>query len=93
MNQEQNATTSGYTNTGAALNPLGDTLQTAAPTPPTEPDKVYNISISQADHGYIINVGCKVFAIESAAKLSALLSMYLHKPHETLEKYFKGDLL
>lgn len=69
-------------------------VEAMAPQPmPAPPDKIYRITICQMDHGYMVEAGCKTFAIESAERLAGLLSAYLLKPSETLEKYFKGNLL
>lgn len=59
---------------------------------PDAPERIFNISIRQLDHGYIVDVGCKSFAIESTDRLAALLSKYLYNPAETQDSYLKGKL-
>ncbi len=76
MHQEQRATNSAYTGT-MAPNPLGD-AQT--PRSSNEKERIFNIIIRELDHGYIIEVGCKTFAIESAERLMTLLNMYIISP-------------
>lgn len=44
---------------------------------PQMPDKAYQINIEQLDHGYIVRVGCKSFAIETKEKLIIRLAAYL----------------
>jgi len=65
--------------------------------PPTAPQqirykKIYDVHISQLDHGYQVSVGCKTFAIESASKLIGLLTEYLHNPALTEQKFEDGKL-
>jgi len=65
--------------------------------PPTEPQqprykKIYDVHISQLDHGYQVSVGCKTFAIEGTAKLISLLAAYLDNPIEIEKKLEDGKL-
>lgn len=50
------------------------------------------ITIKQLNYGYIIEVGCQTFAIESASLLIAKLSEYISNPGETEKKWNDGKL-
>ena len=51
------------------------------------------ITIKQLDHGYVVNIGCQTFAIESVGKLISNLEKYLNSPIETEEEWLSGNLL
>ena len=51
------------------------------------------INIRPLNHGYVVNVGCQTFAIESVEKLISNLEKYLHSPIETEKEWFSGNLL
>jgi hypothetical protein len=55
-------------------------------------EKIKSISIKQLDRGYTVEVGCQIFAIESATELITYLSTYILKPSETEELYYQGKL-
>lgn len=57
-----------------------------------EPVFAYQITIQQQAYGYIVNVGCKVFAIETSEKLIELLSRYLQNPKEVQKQFEEGTL-
>lgn len=48
------------------------------------------IRIEQLSHGYVVQVGCQNFAIESASMLIAKLSEYILNPAETESKHEQG---
>lgn len=54
--------------------------------------KVRDINIRQLDHGYVVEIGCQVFAVESASTLIAKFSEYILSPSETEEKWAEGKL-
>lgn len=56
------------------------------------PERIYSISIRQIDHGYIVEVGCKTFAIENAQNLADMVSAYLVNPKESFTKFYEGKL-
>jgi hypothetical protein len=56
-------------------------------------ERIREIRISQLDFGYVVNVGCQSFAIESAEKLLEKLAEYIKEPAKTEEKWFKTRLL
>lgn len=66
------------------------------PTPVNQEDggkgKIYQIIIEQLDLGYLVNVGCKRFAIQTAEDLLEKLKTYILAPDETEKKYSKGEL-
>lgn len=51
-----------------------------------------SLAIRQLDYGYMVEVGCQVFAIESASVLIAKLSEYILNPAATEAKYREGKL-
>lgn len=78
--------------TGATCNEM-PYPQPQQPMQTTEKPRIYSITLRQLDHGYIVQVGCKDFAIETPEKLSGLLAAYLANPEEIQKKYFEGKLL
>jgi hypothetical protein len=72
----------------AHLQPMGP-----GPMQPKEKETIYNIAIRQIDHGYLVEVGCKTFAIETSTRLITLLSTYLLQPAATQKQYEQGKLL
>ena len=51
------------------------------------------INIRPLNHGYVVNIGCQTFAIESIKKLISNLEKYLNSPIETEKEWFSGNLL
>jgi len=55
-------------------------------------NKIRPISIKEMHYGYIVEVGCKSFCIESASKLVAKLAEYINNPAATEQKWYDGKL-
>jgi hypothetical protein len=58
----------------------------------TEPGEIFNVSIRQISYGYIVEVGCRTFAIEDSKRLIDLLGRYLQSPNEVHKLYNDGVL-
>jgi len=54
--------------------------------------KIRDINIRQLDHGFVVEIGCQTFAIESASTLIAKLSEYILLPEEIEVKWAEGKL-
>lgn len=63
----------------------------ARPKEPREYPR-HEIRVNPMDHGYLVQVGCKSFAIESKDKLLTYLAMYIDSPEATTKKYMEGKL-
>ena len=50
------------------------------------------ICIRQLSHGYLVEIGCQTFAIESASALIAKFSEYILNPLATEAKHKEGKL-
>lgn len=57
-----------------------------------EPDRIYTINIRAVDRGYMVEVGCKTFAISETSELISHLTEYLKDPAKTHKKFFAGEL-
>jgi hypothetical protein len=55
---------------------------------PETVSRAYQITIQQLDHGFLVNVGCKAFAIEDKDRLLARLNEYLSDVSGVTEAYF-----
>lgn len=66
--------------------------QVMGPTRPAEENIIRPIAIRQLSHGYVVEVGCQTFAIESASTLIAKLSEYILNPLATENKHREGKL-
>jgi hypothetical protein len=53
---------------------------------------IYPINVRALDKGYIVEVGCKSFAITSKTELIGLFSKYIHNPQETTALYHSNKL-
>lgn len=51
------------------------------------------INIRPLNYGYVVNIGCQTFAIESIEKLIINLETYLKNPNGTEKEWFSGNLL
>ncbi len=49
------------------------------------------VRIRPLNHGYVVEVGCQSFAIESADKLTALINQYLKDPVEVEKAWLRKD--
>jgi hypothetical protein len=56
------------------------------------PNTVRQIRISELNNGFVVEVGCQSFAIETKARLITLLANYIQEPRATEEKYRAGKL-
>ena len=63
------------------------------PQPLAAASQAREINIRPLNYGYIVNIGCQTFAIESVEKLISNLEKYLNSPIETEKKWFSGNLL
>lgn len=57
-----------------------------------EVGRIREICIKQVDYGYVVNVGCHTFAIESVDRLNELLNKYLLQPNATEKLWYDGTL-
>lgn len=57
-----------------------------------DPGEIFNVSIRQISYGYIVEVGCRTFAIEDSTRLIDLLGRYLKSPNEVHQLYNEGKL-
>ena len=58
--------------------------------PTRQREKSRNIHIKEVDIGYIVEVGCAVFAIETKSQLVAKLNDYLNRPDD-VERLWKRE--
>ena len=58
--------------------------------PTRQREKSRNIHIREVDVGYIVEVGCAVFAIETTSQLVAKLNDYLNSPGD-VERLWKEE--
>ena len=63
------------------------------PQPLAAATQAREINIRPLNHGYVVNIGCQTFAIESVDKLVSNLEKYLNSPIETEKEWFSGNLL
>lgn len=56
------------------------------------PQKSYEVRVNQMDYGYLVNVGCKSFCIESNKKLIKFLEMYWKDPKGIEKLWYSGKL-
>ena len=64
-----------------------------AQTPEGQSAQAREINIRPLNYGYVVNIGCQTFAIESVEKLVSNLEKYLNSPNETEKEWFSGNLL
>lgn len=55
-------------------------------------NKIREIKITQLDYGYIVNVGCKTFALDTPDKILFALKQYFRNPENTEHQFAKGTL-
>jgi hypothetical protein len=54
------------------------------------PEKIRNISISGLNFGYVVEIGCQSFAVETPEKLCAKLLEYMKNPQTVEREWFNG---
>jgi hypothetical protein len=54
-------------------------------------NKILTINIEQLDYGYVVQVGCQRFAVETHKKVINALNEYMANPDETQRKWFAGE--
>lgn len=59
---------------------------------PCGSDRIKEIRITQVDHGYIVNIGCQTFAIESSKRLVKNIEKYLESPQEIEKAWMNKSL-
>ena len=64
-----------------------------APIPEGQSAQAREINIRPLNYGYVVNIGCQMFAIESVEKLISNLEKYLNSPNESEKEWFSGNLL
>lgn len=52
----------------------------------------YDVQIQELDHGYMVRVGCKSFAIESKETLLNMITKYINNPAEVQKEFFNKTL-
>ena len=87
-NQEQGAMCTGESQINRTVERLRND-----PQPLAAASQAREINIRPLNYGYIVNIGCQTFAIESVEKLISNLEKYLNSPIETEKKWFSGNLL
>lgn len=55
-------------------------------------NKAYEVRVNQMDYGYIVNVGCQSFSIETSKKLVKFLEKYWLDPKGTEKLWYSGKL-
>lgn len=63
------------------------------PQPLAAASQAREINIRPLNHGYVVNIGCQTFAIESVEKLVSNLEKYLNSPIETEKEWFSNKTL
>jgi len=58
--------------------------------PTRQREKIKSIHVREVDVGYIVEVGCAVFAIETKSQLVAKLNDYLNRPDD-VERLWKEE--
>ena len=68
-------------------------IEGMAVPPNYQQNTIRNISIKQLNYGYIVEVGCHSFAIETHHKVMIHLGKYLADPKKTEEEWFEKKTL
>lgn len=74
------------------LNQSNGCLVETPPAAPLVKNMIREINIRQLDKGYVVQVGCHSFAIETPMHLVQKLTEYINEPAETEKKWFDGKL-
>ena len=68
----------------------GDCIRSAPETPiGVSSNKIREIRIVELNYGYVVNVGCHAFAVETKERLCRALNDYIMNPAETEANWFK----
>lgn len=51
-----------------------------------------HLTIKQLDHGYVVEVGCKSFAVPSKEELCKYLIRYINNPVAMEKEYWEGEI-
>lgn len=54
--------------------------------------RIRTVTLRQMDYGYVVEIGCKAFAIENTENLITNLARYINSPDTTEEEYYNGTL-
>lgn len=60
--------------------------------PSTEAPRIREMRIEQLNNGYIVRVGCHVFAFHTKKKMLKCINSYVNDPVETERRWFAGEL-
>lgn len=72
--------------------PQGDTECTERPEDPIiRHGKIRDISIKGLNFGFVVNIGCQNFAVETPEKLCTKLLEYLKSPNSIEKRWFSGE--
>ena len=73
------------------LEPVGYDQPMPMGAEPKSSNKIRTINIEQLDYGYVVQVGCQRFAVETHKKVINALNEYMANPDETQRKWFAGE--
>lgn len=81
--------------------PMGETIEAPdepmceaeAPMPAPDRAVIRDVKIKQLNFGYMVQVGCHSFAIETREKLLTALGDYMKDPQKTEKEWFDGKFL
>lgn len=60
-------------------------------TPINRETKIRDISIRGLNFGFVVNIGCQSFAVETPEKLCTKLLEYLKSPYSIEKRWFSGE--
>ena len=61
-----------------------------AVAPPQQSPQKYEVNIVQAENGFIIRIGCKVFVFAEWVLASEALALWFKNPEEAQKKYCRN---
>lgn len=79
-----------YENGCTANEPRGCT-DAPRPCNPVPPNRAKEVLIRQADHGFIVVIGCQTFAVESADRMLSAIGKYLKNPADVEQKWLNKE--
>ncbi len=56
-------------------------------------NKINEVNIRQLDYGYVVTVGCQIFAFETPEKLIEKLTAYVNCPNKVVAEWKAGTFL